>query len=290
MEVNRDMHVRKVTLSDDGSLAMFVYGVGDLAFCRIGDDDDAYTDVVGFYRAGDVDVFGHPLMMGEQIEHLVMEDVIYHMGYFYAVSKGGALCRILFEDRFHALAERLTPKLDKLIPYTLFAYLVPDILTDRMFVITRDVDAIFRDENGIYRDDLDDNSHHKTTPFDIFAVPLEEEGAHAGTLKTFTKVESLGQRVVFLGYNYPMIVMASQFSGLKGNCIYFTDNIMDRCSYSPRGCSDLGVFSLEDGTVEQLFADRFHPILSPPIWIAAPPLSYLRAFGGELEELHVVST
>eukprot|EP00268_Persea_americana_P046256 TRINITY_DN475_c2_g1_i1.p1 TRINITY_DN475_c2_g1~~TRINITY_DN475_c2_g1_i1.p1 ORF type:complete len:101 (-),score=11.19 TRINITY_DN475_c2_g1_i1:105-365(-) len=78
-----------------------------------------------------------------------------------------------------------------------------------------------------------------------------------------------------------MIVMASQFSGLKGNCIYFTDNIVDSFYYSPFGCCDLGVFNLEDGTVEELFADRFHPTLSPPLWIASPPYSSQGDFGGE---------
>lgn len=48
----------------------------------------------------------------------------------------------------------------------------------------------------------------------------EEEGAHNGILKRFKKVESLGDTVLFLGYNSPIVVMASQFPALKEEITY----------------------------------------------------------------------
>lgn len=63
-----------------------------------------------------------------------------------------------------------------------------------------------------------------------------------------------------------MLVMARQFSGLKGNCMYFTD---DRLKYTSFGNerTDMGIFDMEDETIQPLFQDRAHPLFSPPIWI-----------------------
>lgn len=165
-----------------------------------------------------------------------------------------------------------------LITYTLYGYLVPDILTDSMFLITRDFEFFRIDEitgKVKYIDDDDTNiegTGRKTIHFDIFRVPLEVEVSvsvsHNKKLKEHAKVESLGDRVLFLGYNYPIIVKASQFSGFKGNSIYFADNIMETYYRYPCGSCGLGVYSLKDGTIEELFVDRFHPTLSPPLWIA----------------------
>ncbi|KAJ8629400.1 hypothetical protein MRB53_022723 [Persea americana] len=130
-----------------------------------------------------------------------------------------------------------------------------DILTDRMFVIPRVVERL--------------SGRHETRHFEVFYFSLEE-WTRDKTFKKLTKVESLGNRV---GHSSSKIVIASQFPGLKGNCIYFTDNLMQGYYQSSDGCCGSGVFNLEDGTIEELFTDRFHPMMSPPIWIATPPYS-----------------
>ncbi|KAJ8629599.1 hypothetical protein MRB53_022922 [Persea americana] len=240
----RDLEIHKTALSDDGNMVVIAYGLGYLAFCRIG--DDAYTHV----------------------EDLVfIADVIYHKGKFYALSRAAAVYLLHVDEGSHPYVEELTENLINVIPYQIFGYLVPDILTDSMLVVIRDVQHI-QEGFDINEEDLP----HKTMGADIFMVNLEE-GEHYKTLKKYTQVESLGDRVLFLGYNSPMVVMASQFPGLKGNHIYFADNMIESYVFSPYGCSDIGILSLADGTFEQLFADRFHPILSPPLWIAATPYS-----------------
>ncbi|KAJ8641439.1 hypothetical protein MRB53_018133 [Persea americana] len=65
MEWIRDHHIIKAALSDDGKVVVVIYGVGRLAFCRIG--DDAYTEIESGLDA-------------------MAEDVIYHKGQFYALS------------------------------------------------------------------------------------------------------------------------------------------------------------------------------------------------------------
>eukprot|EP00268_Persea_americana_P004041 TRINITY_DN11275_c0_g3_i1.p1 TRINITY_DN11275_c0_g3~~TRINITY_DN11275_c0_g3_i1.p1 ORF type:complete len:404 (-),score=38.64 TRINITY_DN11275_c0_g3_i1:554-1765(-) len=264
VEEMRDLNIRKAALSDDGEVVVVIYGVGTTALCRIG--DEAYT----------------------HIGMTSLDDVVYHKGCFYALSQVASVYVLHIEDEPHW--EELTPELESL-PYTIFGYLVPDILTDSMFVITRQVKSIEIDgttgEVKYLDDDRDTDDlypRHKTIHFDTYSVTLEEE---SGAQTKFTKMENLGDRVLFLGYNSSRLVN-SQDS--RGNCIYFGDNMIDRYCYSTYGCRDSGVFRLEDGTVEELFADRFHPILSPPLWIAIPPYSSRRDFGREklcLEEPHV---
>ncbi|RWR84788.1 f-box protein skip23 [Cinnamomum micranthum f. kanehirae] len=276
----RDMEIIKADISDDGKVVVIVYGVGFVAYCRIG--DEAYTHVDDTTGMG------------------WMEDVRYHKGKFYLVDGLACVYLLHIEDDSCPYIERLTVKLrdDFDIPYTIYGYLVLDILTDSIFVITRNADRYIGEEDdtkeeeeeevvgeeegeggGGEGDDTHDDRNteeqeerlpHKTTHFDIFRVTLED----SKTLKRFTKVESLGDRVVFLGHNSSIVVLASQFPGFKGNRIYFADNLMEKYHYHTHGCRDSGVFSLEDGTVEELFADRFHPTMAPPLWIATPPYSY----------------
>ncbi|KAJ8629765.1 hypothetical protein MRB53_023088 [Persea americana] len=200
MEEIRDKHIRKVALSDDGSVVVFIYGIGYLGYCRIG--DDASTDI---------DV------------NSTMEDVIFHKGQFYSLTKRGAICLIHIEDELYPHGVKLTSGI--FLSYEHYGYLVPDILTDRMFVITREVEELHK------------YPPQKTMHFDIFGVNLED-GAHNRELKKLTKVESLGDRALFLGCNSPIVVLASQFPGLKGNHIYFTDNMVERHYGSPYGCCD----------------------------------------------------
>eukprot|EP00268_Persea_americana_P004039 TRINITY_DN11275_c0_g2_i1.p1 TRINITY_DN11275_c0_g2~~TRINITY_DN11275_c0_g2_i1.p1 ORF type:complete len:389 (-),score=67.70 TRINITY_DN11275_c0_g2_i1:26-1192(-) len=277
----RDMEIMKAAKSDDGKGMVIVYGFGFVAYCRIG--DEAYTHVV--------DTTGMAWM----------EDVGYHKGKFYLVDGLACIYLLQIEDGSCPYIERLTVCLrdDFDIPYTIYGYLVLDILTDSIFVITRNADRYIGEDDYTKEeeeegegegegeregegDDTNDDRNtkeeellpHKTTHFDIFSVPLED----SKTLKRFTKVESLGDRAVFLGHNSSIVVLASQFPGFKGNRIYFADNMMEKYHYHMHGCRDSGVFSLEDGTVEELFADRFHPILAPPLWIATPPYSWQREF------------
>ncbi|KAJ8629412.1 hypothetical protein MRB53_022735 [Persea americana] len=161
MEEIRDNEILKAAQSDDGNMVVVLYGLGHLGFCRIG-EDDSYTDVES---------------------DSLMEDVRYHKGHFYALSQRGSLYLLYIEDSFHPHAEKLTIDLDTdddPLPYVFVALLVPDIVTDTMFVISRD------------------GYGHKTIHFDIFRVSLEE-GADEKKLKKFTKIESLGDRGTVFG-------------------------------------------------------------------------------------------
>lgn len=73
-------------------------------------------------------------------------------------------------------------------------YLVPDILTDALFVIDRKVDALIK---------LHEGAPCRTDHFDIYKIALDlNEREPEGNLM---RVKSLGDRVLFLGRNSPMI-------------------------------------------------------------------------------------
>ncbi|RWR71879.1 F-box protein SKIP23-like protein [Cinnamomum micranthum f. kanehirae] len=240
MKMMRPHRIRKAALSDDCKLMVVVVYESDmvqLAFYRIG--DDAWTDIV---------VPPGPM------------DVIYHNGQFYCITMWGGVYLVHIENG-NSYAKRLTENMKE--PFG-GLYLVPDMLTDTniMFVILRE--RVTRANVHETRD---------TIHFHIYKFPLGEKGPldqEKEVVNKLIKVESLGDRVIFLGYNSPITVMASEFPGLKGNCIYFTDD--SGASYA-NGPGDCGVFNVEDGTVEQLFAHGYHPAFAPPIWFATPPYS-----------------
>jgi len=67
-------------------------------------------------------------------------------------------------------------------------------------------------------------------------------------------VENLGDRVFILGTDSSFFVSTTEFSGCKGNCIYFTDE------------NDIGVFYLENKKTDKIvdFQDQCHLFRPPP--------------------------
>lgn len=86
----------------------------------------------------------------------------------------GAIYLLHIDEGFPPRGQKLIEKrLASLIPYTLYGYLVPDILTDSMFVITRDFEFFIIDEitgkvNYINDEDTNIEGTGRKT------IPLEE--------------------------------------------------------------------------------------------------------------------
>ncbi|XP_057781635.1 uncharacterized protein LOC130999946 [Salvia miltiorrhiza] len=80
-------------------------------------------------------------------------------------------------------------------------------------------------------------------------------------------VESLDDSALFLGGNESVMVSAAA-AGAKRNAIYFTDDYWERIDedYSYGG-HDLGVFCMEDGSIETVFDFEEDKIEPPPFWI-----------------------
>ncbi|KAL5837763.1 hypothetical protein ACOSQ3_014932 [Xanthoceras sorbifolium] len=104
-----------------------------------------------------------------------------------------------------------------------------------------------------------ENSHkniHATYGFLVFEVDL--------STTTWTKVEDLGNRTLFLGYNSSLSI--SNACGCEHNCIYFTEDSAE--SYFHRrkgGGEDMGIYYMKDGSIVRQFMG-YSPI-TPPMWV-----------------------
>ncbi|KAJ8626046.1 hypothetical protein MRB53_019353 [Persea americana] len=236
-----NMKIRTAAMSDDASVVVVVYDAYHSAFCRIG--DEVWTLI-------------NPIA-NNSFQYIC--DVIYHRGQFYVVNIEGrvGVIRMNAEDPcVEFLSEEV---MTDGYPRT---YLVSD--SERLLIFVRNSPSLMDEQ---IPEPLDYNIR-KTLGFKVYELALEENGEWK---KDPVEVKSLGDRIIFLGQNSSILFMAGQISGFKGNRIYFTDDFMEACFYkSPIGYLDLGVFNMEDKTIQRLFADRGHPILSPPIWIAPP--------------------
>ncbi|PHT62737.1 hypothetical protein T459_33400 [Capsicum annuum] len=98
------------------------------------------------------------------------------------------------------------------------------------------------------------------TDFQVFQVDL-------ATSKV-TEMRELGDIAFFLGAYASLSVQASQFPGIKPNCIYFTDDYFESYFiYEEGGGLDMGVFNLEDGSIQPHYDVVSLNRVCPPTWV-----------------------
>lgn len=89
----------------------------------------------------------------------------------------------------------------------------------------------------------------------------------------WTPVKSLGTRSLFLGHNSSMSIDASSNPHCKSNCIYFTYDYpesylnMNIKKQTGGGGADMGIYNMEDGSIERFFETNPCHILNPPMWV-----------------------
>ncbi|KAF5199489.1 F-box skip23-like protein [Thalictrum thalictroides] len=182
-------------------------------------------------------------------------DIIFFKNQFYTVNCRGILMVCDIGDDVHSskacvLTERL-PK--KTVQENM--YLV-ELLGELLLVIKFVLDLDDRED--------EDNEEiklpaYKTEKFEIYKLDFAN--------KKWKEVNSLGEYCLFLGFNTSVSVRA--VSGfLKKNCIYFTDDFTlgYRGNRIPGG-SDMGVFDLEDKSIQPHYRGESTCYYSPPIWL-----------------------
>ncbi|CAK7346102.1 unnamed protein product [Dovyalis caffra] len=109
----------------------------------------------------------------------------------------------------------------------------------------------------------------------------------------WSEVESLEDKMLFLGWNCSHSVSALDFKKCKGDCIYFTDDNFLVCSDFKWEGHDFGIFDFHDGSVRRLGLPLyrikqprspcifFHQeslkrnwslfVLPPPVWLTISP-------------------
>nr|GEY16898.1 hypothetical protein [Tanacetum cinerariifolium] len=100
---------------------------------------------------------------------------------------------------------------------------------------------------------------YKTWCFQIFEYDLET--------RKWSEVKDLGNKTLFVGYNSSFWIEDTT-SVIKGNCIYFTDDVLVWYLETKNGGGrDMGIYHLADGTIESHFTRESRSHLTPPIWL-----------------------
>lgn len=103
----------------------------------------------------------------------------------------------------------------------------------------------------------------RTVRFDVFKLDSVRE--------KWEPLDCLGDhRALFVGLNHSFSIPAPPSSQvIQGNSIYFTDQTTSKNHTHSCDGQDMGIFLLEDNTVEQLYPCNPRIIHPPPVWVVA---------------------
>ncbi|KAF7149627.1 hypothetical protein RHSIM_Rhsim02G0224300 [Rhododendron simsii] len=206
---------------------------------------------LGFWRPGDKS------WTNVEVPILGFYDIIFHEGLLFAVKGHGMVLAF-----------------DVLGPYPIrpwFGLGIPDICfgSHKQLFIVESAGVVlmvhqdaslpdFGDDDPFGPDNKERSSvEYPTCRFQVFEF--------ASGTKEWVEIMSLGDNGLFLGENASISVDASRFSGMKANCIYYTDNFWN---FYQRGGANTGIYSLEDGSKSPCYEEEsFNPIC-PPLWVS----------------------
>lgn len=184
------------------------------------------------------------------------DDVIFYEGEFYAVDTTGRTVVVGVENNLNVnvVADSVFGG-DKKILVESCGEL---FLVDKHLSVGLDDDLGYEEEVE-FSEEFDCFTSERTVRFEVFKMD--------GNLKKWVEVKNLGERMLFLGDNCSFSALASDFTGCKGNCIFFTDPLEDG-GLKSRG---IGVFDMESGSMEPLanysgYSELFWP---PPAWVSS---------------------
>jgi hypothetical protein len=238
----RDSFIKKLVLSGSpGNESDFVAlailnQTGDLAYCKKGENQWRFIEAAQSY----------------------CEDAIFHKGKFYAVNKYGGVAVCDVSGVSPIVSYINTPRQSG----GDMQYLVTDE-DDDILLVTRYLELEFDVDH--YQLDI----IYNTTEFQVYKLNLSSNGW------SWVDVTSLEDKVLFVGENSSLALRASDFPGCKGNRIYYTDDYSEWNYDGVNGDHDLGVYNIEDGSIEALpcyprnsYTGRRWP---PPIWVTPNP-------------------
>ncbi|PIA25255.1 hypothetical protein AQUCO_12000002v1 [Aquilegia coerulea] len=110
-----------------------------------------------------------------------------------------------------------------------------------------------------------DGAKYTTIKFSVYRLHQTND------LFEWVEVQSLGNQMLFLGRNTSISVSTDDIPGLKGNCIYFIDDMWPYFAFgidSVPSLLDNGVFYLDDGHIEKFYTPSDSDLIkSQPFWI-----------------------
>nr|GEU65004.1 hypothetical protein [Tanacetum cinerariifolium] len=232
-----DIGISKMVFLAPTSLVLVLWGCSwKLGFCRIGDKKWTHVDK-GW--------------------HGTIEDITFYNGRVYSFDCN---CHIRAwdvygEDPTQIVNVSKFPEDDDYDEYINgAAYIIglDDEERKRLLVVLR---------KGMCNDDTEQhNETYLTKNFQVFEYDLASE-------KWF-KVEDLGSKALFVGFNSLFWIEEDPAGAIKGNCIYFTDDADEIYAFSKSGGGrDMGIYHLFDGAIESHFVEESCSHLTSPIWL-----------------------
>ncbi|KAK7252599.1 hypothetical protein RIF29_36663 [Crotalaria pallida] len=230
---------------NDDFMAIAIYSEQDqLAFCKLGDNK---------WRE-----FSIPTKIGVTGG---LQDAIFHQGKIYGVDCDARLYEFDVKTSTGSVTDVPPPKDDPYIRCVdsntkfLVCSIEGDLLMAvRYWTYTKRSDA---DADA----DADDDDFYKTSKFNIYKLNKKR--------KKWRRIYSLGDSVLVVGLNTSICMLP--FTNGNGkwvrNCIYFCDNNYTYQHSEIVGGHDVGVFNLEDETIEELFPNAEF-IFPPPVWLS----------------------
>lgn len=105
---------------------------------------------------------------------------------------------------------------------------------------------------------------YRTAKFLVWRVELQYSD-DSFQIPTCSLIEekNLGNQAIFVGRGSSVSVTPSET--IRPNCIYFTDD-RDDCYFRKGGGHDMGIFNMEDRTIEPHFPGKSIHFISPPLW------------------------
>ncbi|KAH7834011.1 hypothetical protein Vadar_011897 [Vaccinium darrowii] len=226
--------------SKDDYVLMIIYGsLGFLGFCRGG--DKAWTTI--------------------ETHNGRFMDITYFNDQFYAVNARGMIyvCDVGGRNPTEACPVGGEIQYTVVPNYERRPYIVE--FEGNLLVVIRDgYDLRFPyGEVEMNADDTVDESRidYETREFRVFKMDVSNWRG--------TELHSLGDNVLFLGDNASISIKAS--SGLRPNCIYYTDDCWPSYVLFKRGGGkDMGIFNLEDGSRTPCYGGESLSPICPPLW------------------------
>ena len=122
-----------------------------------------------------------------------------------------------------------------------------------------------QDEN-IHEDEQINGNTYLTIGFTILKLECSTKVRSKYKYKR-VKVDNLGDQALFVGDSSSVSSSPSSFNGCKANCAYFTDDCKEGFSSTLNGgWFDIGVFSIEDGNINQHCKGESYSYFSTPLW------------------------